>query len=444
MFKRIGTSLAILLVIAVSHLQGQSAIGFDDLALRIDRYFAPELVQDVKDALPQSAIDIWGFDVGDYSGDGANDLVIAFRLRNDGKRRVNVYWFVDDEGIMRLVKQKVTDFIEVPMEVGVAITGGEAITTRKIAEDNWEILGYQYRDGVEMLVSKRTTERQGALTYETFRNYQTLEGYERYINIADTVVVFRSDFMTIPSYSRGRDVSTGYQATASPVMSRYIQRGAYYLKDEKDLTLSVRSAYDNDYLYFNIKVRDDEVLPMPINDNDSTADRLELWLDMYSLGDRFRVGRRNRDFRMKTDSNIYAFNISLGDFVDQPAKVKIASSNFFDDVQLNSAKMIKAIAVRNDSGYTVKLRIPFAVFGFPAPPLDERGLTPFGANIIVHDVDNPYRPEETTTITTSQNFDRTKPATFGALVLVPKSVYYGESTNVFLGDLKDRLQEVGF
>ena len=64
--------------------------------------------------------------------------------------------------------------------------------------------------------------------------------------------------------------------------------------------------------------------------------------------------------------------------------------------------------------------------------------------VVVHDVDNPYRPDETTTIATSQGFESTKPATFGSLVIVPESRHYGESLNIYLGDLKERLEEVGY
>lgn len=445
MFFRVRLLFGLILALsAISAVHGQNAISLEDLQTRIDPYFAPELFQDIKDALPQAGIDVWGYDVGDYSGDGANDFVLAFRQKGDGRKKVNVYFFVDEDGIVRLIKEMQTDFIELPIEVGVAITEGKAITTKKMKEDNWEILGYAYRNGVVMLVDRFTTEKMGQMVYETYRNFQSLEGYERYINSVDTTVLFRSDFLTIPSYTRGRDVSSGYQATADAHLSRYITRGSYYWKDERDLTLFSRSAYDDDYLYFNLIVRDDEVVTSGPNTPDSTADRLELWFDMYSLGDRFRVGRRARDFRMKTDSNIYAFKISIGDFVDQQARVTIASSNNFDETQMNARLLIKAVAVRSDSGYAVKLKIPFALFGFSGPPFDERGVTPFGVNVVVHDVDNPYRPEETTTVTTSQNFDKSKPATFGALVLVPKNEFYGESTNIYLGEMKERLQEVGF
>lgn len=436
--------VVVLLLLSAGAARAQNAITFDSLARLVDPYFAPELVQDVKDALPQTPIDVWGYAVGDYSGDEINDMAVVIRQRGDSRRKMSAYFFVDDEGILRLIKQTDVDFVELPIEVSVAIARGNAYMTRKVKEFNWEVYGYRFHSGVVMMVDKFTSERQDNLNYETYRNFQTLEGYERYISMTDTTILFRSDFLTTPSYSRGRDVSTGYQATARAQLSRYIMQGSYYWQNEHDLTLDVRSAYDNEYLYFNIQVLDDEVIPIGLNGNDTTADRMEMWLDMYSLGDRFRVGRRARDFRMKTDSNIYAFNIALGDFIDQGARVKISSSNTLDDEQLNAAKAIKAVAAKNDSGYTLKLRIPFGLFGFDKAPLDEGQLTQFGLSVVTHDVDNPYRPEETTSITTSQNFDRTKPATFGAIVLVPNSHYYGESTNIFLGELKERLQEVGF
>ncbi|MEP7218316.1 MAG: hypothetical protein ABI876_05340, partial [Bacteroidota bacterium] len=420
------------------------AITFDSLAKRIDPYFAPELIQDVRDALPQTGYDIWGYDVGDYSGDGANDISIVIRQKNDSRRKMGVYYFVDDEGTLRLVKQMMVDFVELPIEIGVAISDGAVHMTHKLKEFNWEIYGYRYRDGVVMMVDRFTTERQGTMTYETYRNFQSLEGYERYLNTADGELLFRSDFLTTPSYGRGRDVSTGYQANTIAKMSKYVMKGSYYWQNEKDLTLDTRSAYDKDYLYFNITLQDDQVIPIGLNGVDSAADRLELWLDMYSLGDRFRVGRRTRDFRMKTDSNIYALNVGLGDFIDQQAHVKLSSSNNLDERQKTAAKAIKAVAIRLDSGYTVKIRIPWALFGFETAPTEDDALTQFGMNVVVHDVDSPYRPEEETVLTTSQNFDRMKPATFGSLVLIPNNLYYGESINIFLGDLKERMQEVGY
>jgi hypothetical protein len=437
--------VALLLMLGLAgRAAAQTAISYDELAERLDPYFAPELLQDVKDALPQSGFDIWGYDVGDFSGDGANDLAVAIRLKGDRGRKITTYFFVDDQGILRLIKQGSYEFVELPVEVGVSIFKGNFYVTHKLKEFQWEIYGYTYRDGVVMMVDRFTTDRQGTLTYENYRNYQSMEGYERYLNTTDEQEVFRSDFLTTPAYNRGRDISSGYQATTSVHFSKYILRGSYFWKGEEDLSLDSRAAYDDDYLYFNILVHDDQPIPIGVNDIDSTADRIGIWIDTYTLGDRFRVGKRMRDFRTKTDSNIYAFTVSLGDFVDLPAKVKVSTSNVLDDVQSNAVKNIKAVAIKQDSGYVVKVRIPFQFLGFEKAPVDDTLLTQFGMSIVAYDVDNPYRPEETTVMATSQKFEASKPATYGSIVLVPRALHYGEAVNIYLTDIRERLEEVGF
>ena len=434
-------ALVLIGVVAVP-ASAQQAITFDEFAKKIDPYFAPELVSDVKQALPQAAFDIWGYDIGDFTGDGANDLALTLRLRADSRPRISVYYFADDEGTLRLVRETMEQFVELPIEVGVAIRDGNVYTVHKAKEFEWEVVGHRFRDGVLMKVDEFSTVRAGDVTHEAYRNFQSLEGFERYISVASEKQIFRSDFLSVPAYRRGRDVPSGYQATATAHFSKYISRGSYFWNSENDAAIDMRAAFDDDYLYFNIVVRDDQVVPVPVNNVDTTSDRLVVWLDMYALGDRIRSGRRSRDFRMKTDSNIYAIEIPLGDFLDVQPKMK--TSNTLDEEQASAVKRVKAVAARLDSGYSVKMRLPFTLLGFQRAPIEEGELTEFGATVVVHDVDNPYRPEETTTISTSQSFESTKPATFGSLVLVPDAMHYGESVNIYMGELRERLEEVGY
>ncbi|KXK55322.1 MAG: hypothetical protein UZ07_CHB004002143 [Chlorobi bacterium OLB7] len=434
----------LLLLSTVMVASAQEAITFEQLAERMDPYFAPELVQDVRDALPQAPYDVWGYDVGDFTGDSAYDFAVCFRLRADNKRRIQVYFFIDEEGIMQLVKQSTVGFVELPIEVGVTISKGTASIARKQSPTEWSIEGYRYRDGVIMLVDDFTTTQRGNTTHEEYRNYQTLEGNDRYRNTNTGEAIFETGFMTIPSYSRGRDVSSGYQANSTTQMSRFVQSGSYYWTGAQDLSFNVRSAHDNDFLYFNIFCHDDHVVVNPPKENDTAVDRLEIWLDMYTLGDRLRVGKRSRDFRTKTDTNIYAFEVGLGDLLDKPATVQPRTSNYLDPEQTAAAKRIKAVAAKADSGYTVKIRIPWAFLGFAERPAADSLLTEFGATVVIHDMDNIYRPEEITAMASSEKFEDAKPATFGALVLVPDNRHYGDAENIFLGEVKERLEEVGF
>lgn len=421
--------------------RAQESITFEKLAELLDPYFAPELVGDVKTVLPAAPFDVWGFDVGDYSGDGYNDLMVSIRLRSDRKNEMQVFYFVDIEGMLEVVRQESAKFVELPIEVGVTIGNGNAYLLYKREEYSWEIFGRRYRDGVVMLVDRYTTSRNVALTHEQYRNYQTLECFDRYLRVRDEEEVFRADFLTVPSYRRGRHISAGYAQTITASTSDFLLDGAYYWTGENDLAVNVRSAWDAQYLYYNVMVDDDETVPSV---EAGTGDHVEIWLDLYGYGDRLTTGSRKQDFRLTSDTNIYGLMVSLGDLLEQEPGVEISTTNLFDEGQTRATSKVRAVASRIDSGWSLKIRIPFALFGYETTPIDENSLLEIGSSVIVHDVDNPYRPEEVTMMGTSHNFDSTKPATFGAIVLVPPTMHYGESENIFLDQVKERLQEIGY
>lgn len=423
--------------------RAQESITFEKLTELLDPYFAPELVADVKKALPATAFDVWGFDVGDYSADGYNDLIVSVRLKNDRKSEMQIYYFVDIEGILEVVRQETAKFFELPIEVGVTIGDGNAYLVYKREEFNWEIYGRRYRDGVVMLVDRYTTSRNVALTHEQYRNYQTLECYDRYLRVRDDQEVFRTDFLAVPSYRRGRHISAGYAQTITAGSSTYLVDGAYYWHGDNDLRVHARSAWDAQYLYYNITVDDDEIVPIS-SAKDGVGDHVEIWLDMYGYGDRLTTGSRKQDFRMSSDTNIYGLTINIGDLVDKDPGVEISTTNLFDEGQTRATSKVRAVASRMDSGWSLKVRIPFSLFGYETAPIDETKVLEIGSTVVVHDFDNQWRPEEETLMATSKNFNSSKPATFGAIVLVPPAMHYGESENIFLDEVKERLQEIGY
>ncbi len=83
------------------------------------------------------------------------------------------------------------------------------------------------------------------------------------------------------------------------------------------------------------------------------------------------------------------------------------------------------------------------IFGFEAAPLEESKWTEFGCTIVYHDIDNEYRPEEETQISTS-NFDSSNPMTYGSLLLIPQNKWYGEAENIYADDILKILFEQGF
>ena len=105
-------------------------------------------------------------------------------------------------------------------------------------------------------------------------------------------------------------------------------------------------------------------------------------------------------------------------------------------------RLMKAVSRKTDTGYLVKVRIPFAVLGLEGAPV-ENDIAALGCTIVVHDIDNGYRPEETTEIATSV-FNPKDPTSYGELLFIPRDKHYGVEHNVYLDDVIERLDEVGF
>ena len=430
-------------ITSATTLSAQESITFDRLKELLDPYFAPELVGDVEAALPKADFAVWGFDVGDYSGDGYNDLIVSIRMTRDRGKNMRIYHFIDIEGILEVVREETVEFFELPIEVGVTIGDGNAYVLAKREEGGWDVWGRRYSDGVIMLVDIYSTETGEALVHQKYRHYQDLFGWDRYIRIRNESEVFRADFLTVPSYRRGRHVSAGYAQTATATMAEHILQGAYYREGESDLTLHVRSAWDDEYLYYHIIVDDDAFVPNA-EEVDSIGDRVEIWIDAYIYGDRLTGGSRRSTFRMASDTNIYGLMIHPGDLADREPSISVVTTNVFDERQNRSTSKIRAIAGRHDSGWSLRIRVPFSLLGFSDAPIDEENPLVFGSSVVVHDLDNPYRPNELTVMTMSHNFDRDRPATFGEVIIVPGTVTYGESRNIFFQQVRERLEEIGY
>ena len=86
--------LFILIVTSGFTANSQSGMTFNELEQRLQPYFADALINDVRLQLPQgSSYRIWGWDVGDFSGDGFNDVAVSVKLAQDRKKNIQVFLF---------------------------------------------------------------------------------------------------------------------------------------------------------------------------------------------------------------------------------------------------------------------------------------------------------------------------------------------------------------
>ncbi len=434
----------LILLVAVLPVSAQSGMHFDDFHPKLTPYFADELIGDVERSMPKgSTYRIWGWDVGDFSGDGNNDCAMTVRLDGDRRRQVTIYFFVDIEGFLTLVGQTDRTFVDVPLEAGVSIRDNACYVTEKQRQYVWDIRGYRFEKGALSVLDDFSTGRKGRRTLETYRNYQTLMGFERWLDTRSGEELERSDYLSIPTYRRGRTVYQGFKTDLESRSVQFVPKGAFYWKGEDDASFRLRTAYNDSYLYFMISVRDDKV----VSDNGLhyVWDGVEIWLDPFrTRGNSEESGGAASGGSIDSAAaGILSLSVNPGNFAEDPPEFSIASSDGLLSSQNAALADVRLRARLTDEGYQVKIRVPFQLLGYAAAPLEAESITELGCSILVLDVDNGFRRDEVTWITTS-GLETLDPATYGTLLLIPDSQTYGEASNIYADAIAERLNALGF
>jgi hypothetical protein len=428
------------------NLFSQSGMTFAEFAKKLSPYFVRELIMDIEKQLPQgSDYKIWGWDVGDFSGDGYNDVAFSIKVAVEKKRVVETYLFTDIDGYLVKVAQFDYNFIDIPLEIGVVISNNICMITKKNKQYDWDIDGFSFDNGTLLKHDEFSTRRLGSLTLETYTDYISLRNTLKLLNTSKGEETFFRDYMVIPSYERGRVIYNGYSYDAVSDYIDYVHKGAYFWEGEDDLSLNVRSAYDETFIYFTVEVNDESVVVQ--NCDSCIADHIEVWLDISAP---FPNGKRNYniennqiEFKTTSDSGIYRFSVFPGNYKEEPAYVEIYTNNEINSVQRQESQRIKAISNLTEDGYIVKFKIPYLFLGLEDLPIRNSNLFEIGCTVIAVDYDNEFRPEENTEIATSA-FDEYDPSTYGSLFFIPNEKWYGKTNNIFTQDIINNLLEYGF
>jgi len=432
----------------INSLFAQSGMKFEELSKKLEPYFALELIEDIKSELPENGgYSIWGWDVGDFSGDGYYDLAISVKFHNDKSKTVKVFQFIDSEGFLTKVGQYDFKYFELPLEIGVSIKDNICFITQKRKLFDWEIIGYRFINGDLIKLDNFETYRIDPYTYEKYRNYQTCETREKYLLTKNNNVEFYANYISIPSYERGKMMYHGFANYITTSFPDFTVGGAFYYRGNEDASYSIKSNYDSENLYFTINIIDDEVVPTRCDS--CKGDNIDLWFDLFPLIDssnRFvkEINSKSISFRNEPDTGLYCISISPGDFMNKMpfvSNIKTTDEVKFD--QKLSANKIKITSSLFDGGYRLKIKIPYEIFDIVIMPdlVDE--MTSIGFTLIVNDMDNEFRAEETSQIATSK-FIQNSPISFGELIFIPSKQWYGESNNIYKSSILKNLENFGF
>jgi hypothetical protein len=428
-------------------LYGQSGSRFPEFAKKMEYYFDKELITDLEKALPQGVnYTIWGWDVGDFSGDGHYDVAFVVRMASERKRIVQTYLFVDMDGFLTQVAKFPYKFIETPLEVGIIIKSNACLITQKHKQFNWSILGYRFLDGNLVRYDDYKTERIGKFTKETYCNYQNLKSSLKYVLTSKKQVEFFTKYTTLPAYPRGKIIYKGYADEAHISDIDFVNRGAWYWTGMQDASYDIKTVYDDEYIYISMNIHDDNFVPQHCDT--CIGDYVRLWFDfsnVNSKASRFpEVKRKKLIYRNIDNEEIFSITIYPGDFYDKRAYVsKVSSTENLEDYQKATVNNIRTASAPRNDGYVIKVKIPFRLFGYEVAPVDNESFASIGFTSVFHDIDNEFRPEEETQIAMS-NFNPSKPVTYGEILLIPQDKWYGSAKNYYRLDILRFLLELGF
>lgn len=429
-------------------MRAQSGMPFEDFAPKLLLYFDSAMVSDVQARLPQEVpFRIWGWDVGDYSGDGNFDVAFTIRKATNRDREVTVYLFVDIDGFLQCVNTYDYTFVDTPLEVGMVIKNNACYVTRKRREYEWTVKGYRFTEGSLVLMDEFASTRLERFAKEAYRNFMTLDHETSYLHPASGDIAFLSKYKMLPCYTRGRTVyrSTPSQSDVSTVA--YVQRGAFMWSGPDDASMIIKSVYDSAGIYLTLNIHDDKIVTQSCDT--CIADALDLWFDTSDPGDdNDRVlGKRGRKsfVRKSADDGLYKLSVRLGDFKYRSPQVFISTTDSLnaDSIGIAGIPVVVAKTALRANGYVVRIRIPFVSIGIRTREIGLAKAKEIGCTVVLHDIDNEFRPEEETVIATS-NIEEMNPSTLGIMQFVPDDTLYGDVVPIFTSAVSAYLRTIGF
>jgi hypothetical protein len=490
--KLLKTGLPVLVLFLTARVFAQG-MPIDSLDGRMHENFSAEMIASLRDALPIRYDDqrVWGLAIGDFTSDGKPDLAISlYDLGGGGGRVVTVHLLenVDGKRFRNMFQKKYT-YVETPIEVGLVVEKYIVFVVQKSTADLWKQEGYTIYAGDVISLNDFETKKidlpagpgkMKPFGYEVFRSYETLMTTEKYFDMKTMQPILTSRYYTFPAYSRLRSVYPGYGKEMYDTTEQFIIKGAIHRKDDKDLSIDkALTAYDEEYIYFSIKVKDDQVWGG--SEKMDANDRVSLWFDAWGGDNRYltKNGKANvPNFRTNADSTIYNIVFSLPDVQSKSPRLTISSAGTLTDAQQEASKQIRGICERDTAGglvtgYTLRVRIPFAFLGLESNPVgvyenhatenmftdtlsldkkqknrrrtleDYAEYPHLGFTAVVFDVDNPSLPDEVTEQATS-DFRPNDPTSYGELILIPSAEFYGQVIPTYTTELTEGLIKAGY
>jgi hypothetical protein len=415
------------------------SITFEEFKKKLEGVFSPEQFTSLRSFLPQD-FEIWGYDVGDFSGDDELDVAISVKPNDLKGKRVQVFFLINDGPSFIEASTIQVGYFEIPIEVGLTIEHGVCFMTSKERDHHWFITGYTFHNGSFILVDRFEVGRQSIgvdnnseIGYEEYNNYETLASRENFFNVANGKLFLGAQFYTFPVYRKGRRPLPDFVASLQDTSGKYFVAGKENWRGPQDLGFSAGVVYDDSALYCHLRVIDDSLVVS--SGEVADGDCVNLWFDLKASRMNPSSGTAP-NFRLQPDSGVMSISISPGDFRARRPRVAVLLHKQPTDLQRQGINSISVTSTKRADGYELLARIPFSLFDL------EKAPTVMGFTAEVNDVDGTNGDPRRTRIATSELRDW-DPSTFGVLRFIPEYGSYGEVRNLSIENLLQSLRDVG-
>ncbi|MFZ1728570.1 MAG: hypothetical protein WBQ23_11125 [Bacteroidota bacterium] len=417
-----------------SKSSASDSLEFAGLAAALGVIFSQDKIASILSKLPPKC-KIFGYDIGEYSGDDGMDIVLSVMPDEGARRTVEVFFFLNDGPGFRLLRTLQRKYILEPIEVGFSIDQGVCHVTEKTGEFAWRITGYSAAGGTFHRVSEWTTDRmrtggrETGVGYEHTYSYESLLSDEHYYGTNSNRSFIRQKYYDLPIYPAELSLPDEMPNVIGDSSGLMIVRGGSSWYGPDDCSVFCSAVYDSSTVTFNLRVHDDRLLYNNVADS---ADYLDLSFDL-SRRNRVRPDGTHQQFSPNTQ---FTIRIIMGDGANRTPVVELLG----ESIAKRTGDAVRISILRDESEYqtySFAVRVPLTLFA------DQDRLPSAGFVCAYHDVDHPAQLQWVSVSASAREYTPDKPETFGRLHFVSDPVGEHEWENVRIIALSEQLKQAG-
>lgn len=410
------------------------SLEMDGFSETLQRIFSPEKIQSILSKLPPKS-KIYGYDVGDYSGDDGMDVVLSTQEEHNTGRRLDIHFFLNAGPEFVLVQSLDRRFVFEAIEVGFSIERGTAFVTEKTGEFGWRITGYEIRDRIFRQVYEWTTGRmpykgrETAVGYEHSYDARSHLAEDHYYGTNSSKSFLRHKYYQLPVFHEEDDIPSGMQRSIGDSSALMIVKGGSSWHGPEDCSLLCSAVYDSGSVRFDVTVRDDRLLYAAEKDS---ADVLSLHFDL-SRKNPLRPGGGEQTFSPNTQLSLHVF---MGDGEKRTPVVELEGKALSERFGHQIDVTVTPVPERFHE-FLFNIRLPRALF------VRQGELPDAGFACTYHDVDYPANLHWVSLSSSSRGYRAGTPASYGRMHFVADARAAFEWDDLRTHRLADELRRAG-